>query len=385
MWSRRFHPKSAAVIAAAIVAAACSSAGPATAPLGSTPGATSAGLVTSPSPRPSPPASGPSPAPSESTTVGAGEEWVVFQSLADQFDPAADQDGIEHDDTIFLVRTDGTGLHRLPPVDLVGSEIRPRWSPDGNQIAFIRGHLPGDINELWIINADGSGGRAVYTCGPGCNTIGNPDWSPDGKALFFEGDSDVPAEGPPRTFQMFRYDLATHETKPAFTRHDTMTAEQMALSPDGTQVVFSRGKRDAETQNALFVADSNGAHERRITAWGMAVAYPGWSVTGRIVFNTHDLRADPTTTAAANIYTINPDGSNLRQLTSYHANDTRATQPRWTQDGRGIVYTLVTRDAFDPYGVRTLAYMDADGSHARLLTPEPIIGTHPELRPIPRS
>src|ERR1700754_4140797 len=68
---------------------------------------------------------------SDPTRVRPGQAWIVFQSLADQFDPAADGDGIDHDDTVFLVRPDGTGLHRLPPTRFVGSEIRPTWSPDG--------------------------------------------------------------------------------------------------------------------------------------------------------------------------------------------------------------------------------------------------------------
>ena len=67
----------------------------------------------------------PTPSATARPSVGNGEAWVVFQSLADQFDPSADQDGIDHDDTLFLVRTDGSGLHRLPPETMVGSEIRP--------------------------------------------------------------------------------------------------------------------------------------------------------------------------------------------------------------------------------------------------------------------
>ena len=46
----------------------------------------------------------------------------------------------------------------------------------------------------------------------------------------------------------------------------------------------------------------------------------------------------------------------------------------------GIVFTLVTRVASDPFGVRHLALIDADGTGQRWLTPLPIVGTHPEHR-----
>ena len=50
--------------------------------------------------------------------------------------------------------------------------------------------------------------------------------------------------------------------------------------------------------------------------------------------------------------------------------------------GLEFAYTLVTRNPSDSFGDRTLAYMNADGSSERSLTPTPTIGTHPELRPI---
>ena len=49
--------------------------------------------------------------------VRDGEEWIAFQSLADQFDPAADQDGIEGDDTIFMVTN---RWDRAPPASARG-------------------------------------------------------------------------------------------------------------------------------------------------------------------------------------------------------------------------------------------------------------------------
>ncbi|HUG47805.1 MAG TPA: hypothetical protein VMP67_05275 [Candidatus Limnocylindria bacterium] len=315
----------------------------------------------------------------------------MFQSLTHQFGPERCDDGVDHDDTIYLVRPDGTGLHRLVPDEWAGSEIRPTWSPDGGRIAFVRARLPNDRGELWVINADGTDAELLYTCvGPNapdtdCIAIEYPDWSPDGNGIYFVRESNPPPEpGPPLTFEIVRYDLASAEAGPVLTREDGMLLEQTRLSPDGQQVVYVRFR--AELESAIFVADLATGKERRITDWNMLVAYPDWSVDDMIVLNTYDLRHFPDTTEAVNLYSMAADGSDLRQLTNYGRNDTRAAQPRWTADGSGVVYTLVHRLASDPFGERKLAFLSLS-SDSNFMEGTEVVGTHPELRPVgePRS
>ena len=57
------------------------------------------------------------------------------------------------------------------------------WSPDGKQIAYVGArnlarNSP-SVNELRVVNADGTGGRRLTAEGFG------PVWSPDGKYLIF--------------------------------------------------------------------------------------------------------------------------------------------------------------------------------------------------------
>ena len=86
---------------------------------------------------------------------------------------------------------------------------------------------------------------------------------------------------------------------------------------------------------------------------------------------------------AANLYVIKPDGSGLTQVTDFHENDTRATQPTWTPDGRQIIFTWVGFDASrqNTLGERHIAFIDPDGSNLRVLDGLP--ATHPRLRPTP--
>jgi dipeptidyl aminopeptidase/acylaminoacyl peptidase len=314
---------------------------------------------------------------------GSGE-WIAFQSLADEFDPGADLDGIGHDDTVFLARAaDGSDVHRLPGTDLVGSEIRPTWSPDGERVAFVRAQLPDDDSEVWAVNVDGSDAELLYDCGGPCNSIDYPDWSPDGASVYFTSDSNPPPTGgPPQTFEIWRYDFATGQAAVVLRREDGMSVEQMRIAPDGRRAVYVRWRNltSPAPDAALFVANLETGSERRVTDWDLFPAYPDWSVHDRIAFNSYDLRLFPDTAKAANIYTLAPDGEDLRRLTDYGPSDIRATQPRWTPDGTGLVFTQVTPWSRDAFGDRRMAFMNADGAGMQEIAGS-IPGTHPELQP----
>src|SRR4051812_46900906 len=83
-----------------------------------------------------------------------------------------------------------------------------------------------------------------------------------------------------------------------------------------------------------------------------AATFPGQN--GLIVFDTQD-------GGASQIYTIRPNGSDLRQLTDESSGGSAIT-PRWSADGRLIVY------AGDQTGNREIYVMNADGSGKRQLT-----------------
>jgi Tol biopolymer transport system component len=92
-------------------------------------------------------------------------EWLAACSRGDQ----------RH---VYIMRTDGTELR-----DLTNDNFRndgwPRWSPDGNQIAFTS-RRTGDY-ELWLINRDGSGLRQLTDSKGGHYS----PWSPDGKTIAY--------------------------------------------------------------------------------------------------------------------------------------------------------------------------------------------------------
>ncbi len=96
---------------------------------------------------------------------------------------------------LYLVRPDGSGLHRLtalPP----GAYFSPVWSPDGSRIAaFVISPAPGYVARLVIMDADGTNVHLISSVslmigafGGGFNEVMTPltrliSWSPDGRQL----------------------------------------------------------------------------------------------------------------------------------------------------------------------------------------------------------
>ncbi len=142
--------------------------------------------------------------------------------------------------------------------------------------------------------------------------------------------------GIPSRFEVNVLDVESGKVTTVLAREDGLTAESARWSPDGSRIVFvrSRLERDGEWGSALFIAEVATGSERRLTDWNLSAVYPDWGTDGRIVFSTYDLALFPQVERAGNLYTIAPDGSDLRAVTTFANAATVATQPRWTADGR---------------------------------------------------
>jgi len=323
--------------------------------------------------------------PNVELTVGPGQSaavakhvttpWIVYQSSW--------RDGQFGDEGIFLVHPGGGDDHEIA-TDAPGWRVHPSWSKDGRQLVFGVGE---DVRELYIADGDGTHARRLSPCTGDCLTDDDGAFSPDGHQIAYEevlGPLVTDLEEP-SAFELRVATIGQHGAKHVRTLVRTETGTEIDAprwSPDGTSLVFWEGHYDASgavDRTAVFTVRADGSHLRRLTAWAMDAGEADWSPDGRrIVLVTHPAILFNFVAVVSNLYTIRPDGHEMRQLTHATTPDVRSTQARFMPDGR-IIYTRIDQDG------RSIWTIDIRGRHATPAAPggRPI-RTHPELQPQPR-
>jgi WD40-like Beta Propeller Repeat len=116
------------------------------------------------------------------------------------------------------------------------------------------------------------------------------------------------------------------------------------VSPDGKHITYWRDPyaNGAPTGTAVYTIDRDGTNETQLTDPTTNAGDPACSPNGQwIVFSTYPLNEYNFVPAISNLYRIHPDGTGLEQLTHYDTSATRATIPRYTPDGKWIMFTAV--------------------------------------------
>ena len=284
-------------------------------------------------------------------------EWIAFSS------------GIPYDTSgLYVVRPDGTGLRHLTgghrigwkawspdgtriayeywdPYDIVTVNVatgqgtnltgplhltasHPTWSADGNQIAF---QVGGSVNEIWIMNADGSDAHKIAD---GCC----PAWQPA---------PPIPTSD------------ATHTLEPLAT---TTAPAPPVVAPSGAGLIAFESDRDGNRE--IYTMKPDGTEQTRLTINPGIDTSPCWSAGGtRILFAAE--RA-----GEWSIYAMNPDGSGQTVYAGYKLCDSYLSP-----DGR-LEVVFLERD-----GNTDIYLVNADGSIVSRLTDHPETDQAPSWSP----
>ena len=137
-------------------------------------------------------------------------------------------------------------------------------------------------------------------------------------------------------------------------------------SPDGDRIAFAVSEFSVlSDQNALvsslYVVDRDGTNIKRLTRGIGSEDQPAWSPVGALIAYRYigpDGRAD--------IWVMNTDGSNARNLTADLPADTERRSPAWSADGTRIAFASQQSGIEDV--VSSIWTMRADGTDKRMLT-----------------
>jgi dipeptidyl aminopeptidase/acylaminoacyl peptidase len=220
-----------------------------------------------------------------------------------------DLEGNRYDRRIWLTSASGAGPGPRPFTG-PGSELLPRWSPDGTRLAFAATGEDGR-SQIAVLPVTGGGERLVV-----CEVdapVTELEWAPDGHALAFaardpdperygrDGEPRRDRDMPPRrvTRLLYRYNAAgwtvdrpgrvfvvaaDGSAPPRAVTPGPFEAAGLAWSPDSGSLAFASGRHeswDLDLAVDLWVVPADGgAGPARVTGGGPAYSLPSWSPAG---------------------------------------------------------------------------------------------------------
>jgi Tol biopolymer transport system component len=211
---------------------------------------------------------------------------------------------------IYVMNADGSDVTQLT----TDGGLAPRWSPDGQRIAYTRG------GTIKVMNADGSASVVVLAGGAEeegedlCQSGGFPGgWSPDGSRIVYYAASVAGAVGHVCTVTVDGSDVEVVVSEPPVYNVEPV------WSPDGKLIAF---RSIREGNHDIFVVKLEDGSEQRLTEIDALDTEPDWSPDGEwIVF------ASNRDGVATDIYVMRADGSDVRRLTEDPAKD---SYPGWS-------------------------------------------------------
>jgi Tol biopolymer transport system component len=243
---------------------------------------------------------------------------------------------------IWSVRPNGTHKRQLTHLTKPAQAGDPDVSPNGRRILFVS-NKGGGAFQVWLMRIDGSHQRQIIDDPKHDAFI--PRWAPDGEHLIF-----TRCMTPFGFIQCTIAQAAVNGTGLHNVTGGHWNDFSSAYSPSGSTIAFS-GDRNGFV-SAIFRVSAAGGRPHRLTAPTIEAFWPDYRPDGRrILFGDNNDRPH------TNTWTMNPDGSHVRQLSHFTDPDSNFGFARFAPSGRKVVagYT-------DGSGKNWVATLNADGS-----------------------
>jgi TolB protein len=177
---------------------------------------------------------------------------------------------------IYTMRTDGSHVRRVTePRPRTATDEEPQWSSDGRRLVFVRVNLtakPAGRQAIFVVRADGSG---LHRVTPWNLDAGDgPVWSPDDSRILFQS---------PANDDFLNSDLYT--IRPDGTHLAQLTHEKpttrlysSSFSPDGSSITF--GMTGIGEAADVYTMHADGTHVKPITRTPLQDSAPDWGAAG---------------------------------------------------------------------------------------------------------
>ncbi|MBL8150131.1 MAG: S9 family peptidase [Blastocatellia bacterium] len=240
---------------------------------------------------------------------------------------------------IWLVSIDGGEARQLTSSQ--GVNDRPRWSPNGKQIAFVS--TRDGEGQIWLLDVSGGEARKLTKLSTGARDM---VWSPDGSHLLF-----------------------TSEVYPECENDDCNNKrnQQVEASKVKAKVInhllyrhwnfWKDGKRDH-----VFIVSANGGEAKDITPgnWDSPPFSLGgqdnyvFSPDGKEVCFARNTDEDEALSTNNDLFLVSANGGEAKRITE--VNRGSDTHPLYSPDGRYIAYRSQERAGFEADRFRLMLY-----------------------------
>jgi len=280
------------------------------------------------------------------------------------------------------------------------------YSPDGTKIAFISsrafdGSDNHDVNivfNIWVMNSDGTGAKALTHLTTTKADCTRPAWSPDGKKIAYtsgralDGSDATNPGGPFIVTNVWVINVDGTGDAPLTDDNSlaggTTNSSDPVWSPDGTKIIFNSARalngtklpNTNSTPNIWIMNSADGSGRLPLTfytASGISPTGYTWLPSGKVVFSINaaligDAGGIP------NIWSVDPNVIPLKPTALTQLTNAANVMPSISPDGSKIAF-ISTRalDGSDNPNTNTTAnvwVMNADGSSPTHLTSLTVMG-----------
>ncbi len=157
-------------------------------------------------------------------------------------------------------------------------------------------------------------------------------------------------------------------TKRNLTKNPMHDDFQSRWSPDGSRIVFTRmmDRSDPQHSTEVFIMNADGTDQQRLTNNDVSDEEPCWSPDGKNIAFRSEI------SGTAQVYILELATRKLTQLTGKDEgeNDKGSLAPDWSPDGTAIVYEKFVKSPF-AFSHKNIYVMDATGENQHPLLPDP--------------
>ncbi|MBZ5541649.1 MAG: S9 family peptidase [Acidobacteriia bacterium] len=241
------------------------------------------------------------------------------------------------------------------------SSSHPRWSPDGNYLAFLSARSGGK-QQVWLLNRLGGEAQRLTDTPQDVNDFA---WSPDSRRLVLVLRDASPEE----------LEAAKEVDRFAVTPDKDKDAKKEPKTPRPWVIDRLQFKRDTvgyldRRRTHLYLCDLASKSLTQVTSGDYDDSDPAWSPDGRsLAFTSNRSVPDPDHNYNTDIWVVAADNTDKgAHLTQVSTNPGEDRSPAWSPDGKSIAFVSQIEPRLFQYATKHLAVAPAAGGAAKLLT-----------------